>query len=161
MKSESFVPFMDLPQNAGIKFELAVGSSTAPREELRRKGWEVRDPLEPTRTPWTYQTYIKRSKAEFGIAKHGYVVTHSGWFSERSANYLASGRPVVVQDTGFTDWLHADMGVKSFRTPDEALAAIDDVNSRYEAHCRAAREVAEAYFDYRKVLSELIERAMG
>ena len=84
---------------------LALGSATAPRERLRDHGWHLVDPLAVTRDPWTYQRYIEKSKAEFSVAKHGYVVSRCGWFSERSACYLAAGRPVVVQDTGFSDRL--------------------------------------------------------
>jgi hypothetical protein len=158
MKSASFEPYVDLPQrSAGATFELAVGSPSAPIERLRAHGWRVRDPLEPTRDAWSYQEYIRGSKAEFSIAKHGYVVTRCGWFSERSAAYLASGRPTVVQDTGFDTWLPGGTGVLPFGTPDEALAAVDDTNRRYEVHCRAARELAVELFDARKVLSRLIE----
>jgi hypothetical protein len=159
MKSDSFAPYLDLPQRAGRIFELAVGSHTAPRDLLRTKGWDVIDPREPTKDPWTYQQYLQRSKAEFALAKHGYTVSRSGWFSERSAAYLASGRPVITQNTGFTDWLKVQSGVLAFHTPEEALSGIRDVNEHYEHHCRAAREVAEEYFDARKVLDSLIERA--
>ena len=160
-KAESFTPYLDLPQRAGHLFELALGSSSAPGSYLQSLGWDVIDPLPPTRDPWTYQRYIQASKGEFGIAKHGYVVTRSGWFSERSACYLATGRPVVVQDTGFTLWLPGGDGVLPFSTPAEALAAIAEANGRYEHHCRAAREIAETYFDARSVLGRLIETAMN
>jgi len=156
MKSDSFEPYLDLPQDAGGIFELALGGASVPRELFRKKDWILRNPLEPTRTPWTYRRYIRNSKAEFSVAKHGYVATHSGWFSERSAAYLASGRPVVIQDTGFSDWLETGAGVLAFSTPDEALAAIEDVNRRYEFHCKAARSVAEQYFDARKVIRRLL-----
>jgi hypothetical protein len=160
MKSDSFLSFLDLPAHAGPIFELAVGSKSAPRPVLRSKGWELLDPREPTRDPWIYQRYIQQSRAEFTVAKHGYVVSHSGWFSERSAAYLASGRPVVTQETGFSEWLPGGKGVLAFRTPDEAVGAIEEVNRRYRLHCRAARSLAEEYFDARKVLPRLIERAM-
>jgi len=159
MKADAFGPYLALPDKAGPIFELAVGSPSAPRPLLRSKGWVVRDPLEPTRDPWTYQRYIQQSKAEFSIAKHGYVVSRSGWFSERSAAYLASGRPVLLQDTGFSDWLPTGAGVIPFSTPEEALAGIQEISSRYEFHCRAARAIVEAYFDARKVLPRLIECA--
>src|SRR5207248_4206 len=107
------------------------------------------------------QEYVRRSKAEFGVAKHGYVAGGTGWFSERSACYLASGRPVLVQDTGFTDWLDAGAGVVPFRTPGEALAGVEEIGRNYGRQCRAARAVAEGYFDARRVLSDLIERALG
>jgi hypothetical protein len=160
MKSDSFGPYWELPRQAGPHFELAVGSESAPRETLRDAGWAVRDPLEVTRDPWTYQEYLRQSRAEFGVAKHGYVVTRSGWFSERSAAYLASGRPVVVQDTGFSNWLPAGRGVLAFQNPEEALAGIDSVNSDYQAHCRAARALAEEHFDAGKVLPRLLEQTL-
>ena len=95
------------------------------------------------------------------LAKHGYVIAKSGWFSERSTAYLASGRPVVVQDTGFSDWLPAGAGIISFNTPEEALAGIEEINRRYEFHCKAARVIAEEYFDARKVLHRLVDCAMN
>jgi hypothetical protein len=87
------------------------------------------------------------------------MVSASGWFSERSASYLASGRPVVTQNTGFPHWLKADGGVVPFRTPDEAVEGIVDVSARYEHHCRRAREIGVEYFDARSVLRDLIDRA--
>jgi hypothetical protein len=161
MKSESFESFLDLPRRTTIGLELAVGSSTAPHDLLRTHGWELRDPLEVTRDPWSYQEYIRNSKGEFSVAKHGYVVSRSGWFSERSAAYLSTGRPVLLQETGFSDWLKADGGVVGFRTIDEALAGLEDLASRYDDHCSAAREVAQHYFDARKVLPDLLQRAMA
>ena len=159
MKSASFAPYLDLPAHSGAVLELAIGSSSAPRELLAGKGWALRNPLEPTRDPWTYQRYIRASKAEFGVAKHGYVVSHSGWFSERSAAYLASGRPVVVQDTGFSAWLPVGAGVLGFATPEQAIEGIAAVDRRYDMHCQAARGIAEAYFDARVVLLDLIAAA--
>ena len=161
MKADAFGPYLDLPDKAGPIFELAVGGQTAPRTLLRNKGWIVRNSLEPTRDPWTYQRYIQQSKAEFSVAKQGYVISRSGWFSERSAAYLASGRPVLLQDTGFSDWLPTGAGVIPFNTPEEALAGIEEINGRYEVHCRTARAIAEAYFDARKVLSRLLLCAMN
>jgi hypothetical protein len=160
MKSDSFGPYLDLPQRTGQRLELAIGSTTAPRDRLRAIGWHLINPLEPTRDPWTYQRYLQQSKAEFTVAKHGYVISRSGWFSERSAAYLASGRPVLTEDTGFSDWLPIGNGLLAFSTPEEALAGIDAINSRYASHCRAARAVAEEHFDARKVLSALLERAL-
>jgi hypothetical protein len=160
MKSDSFGPYWDLPRRAGPHFELAIGSASAPRERLRDVGWSLRDPLEVTRDPWTYREYLQQSRAEFGIAKHGYVVTRSGWFSERSAAYLASGRPVVIEETGFSEWLPAGDGVLAFRGTEEALAGVAAVGAAYGHHCRAARAIAEEYFDARMVLPRLIEQAL-
>nr|MBA3483714.1 hypothetical protein [Pirellulales bacterium] len=98
MKSESFQAYLGLPGRVDEQFELALGSVTAPRERLRDHGWHLVDPLAVTRDPWTYQSYIENSKAEFSVAKQGYVASRCGWFSERSACYMAAGKPVVVQD---------------------------------------------------------------
>jgi hypothetical protein len=114
--------------------------------------------MEPSRDPWIYQRFIARCKAEFTVAKHGYVATGSGWFSDRSAEYLASGRPVVTQETGFTRWLPTGRGVFEYRSPEEALTAIERVAREYDRHCRAAREIAVEYFDARRVLASLLAR---
>lgn len=156
-KADSFPPFMDLPIRSTEKFELALGGD-GPRELLAQNGWRLleRGPKSLT----DYQEYLRGSKAEFGIAKEGYVVSRCGWFSERSAAYLASGRPVVVQDTGFPAWLPSGRGVLPFRTPDDALAALEDLNTHYERHCRDARDIVTEYFDFRRVLPNLIDEAL-
>ena len=155
-KSMSFKPYEDLPRKTTSHLELAVGN---PASHLSAHGWKLSNPLEVARDIWSYQSFIKRSKAEFSVAKHGYVETRSGWFSERSANYLASGRPVVVQDTGFTDWLPSGEGVLAFSSPDEALTGIDQINARYESHCASARQIAAEYFDSDVVLTDLLNTA--
>lgn len=160
-KNDSFAPYLTLPMKVDATLEVALGSASAPHKELRSQGWLLKDPLAITRDPWTYQNYIRASKAEFSVAKHGYVAGRSGWFSERTACYLASGRPVLVQDTGFTDWLETGAGVLAFSTPDEARAGIEEINRRYDFHSRSAREIAEAYFDAGHVLPRLIETAMA
>jgi hypothetical protein len=161
MKSDSFDTFMQLPHKVGQSFELAVGGNTAPRERLRQNGWLLRNPLEVASDPWAYQAYIQGSKAEFSVAKHGYVEAYTGWFSERSAAYLASGRPVLTQETGFSDWLPAGKGVIAFETLEEAVVGIGEINGQYLHHCHAARELAEQFFDSKKVLGDLLERVMG
>ncbi len=129
-------------------------------EVLRANGWGLVAPREASSDLATYQAFIQESKAEFSVVKHGYVVSRSGWFSERSAAYLASGRPVILQDTGFSNWLPTGLGVIGFTNPDEAVSAIGEVNARYEVHCRAARELACEYFDAEKILSSLVEVAL-
>ncbi|MGD9853737.1 MAG: hypothetical protein AB7U20_02180 [Planctomycetaceae bacterium] len=161
MKSHSFQPYAQLPRASETPFELAVGSLSAPRDALQTNGWHVRDPLAVSRDLWSYQQYLQASKAEFSVAKQGYVMTRCGWFSERSAAYLASGRPVLVQDTGFREWLPATMGIVSFASPDEALDGITRINRDYRLHCHAARSIAAQYFDARHVLTNLIERTMA
>ena len=159
LKDESFGPYRDLPGRCTERFELGLGCDQAVRDDLTGRGWHISDPREATRDLWTFQDYIRGSKAEFGIAKHGYVASTSGWFSERSAAYLASGRPVVVQDTGFSTWLRTDGGVLAFSSPEEALDRIDELNRSFVRHCRQTRDVIDTYFDYRRVLPALLERA--
>lgn len=161
MKSDSFAPYLDLPARTGPVFALAVGGPTAPCERLAALGWGPVDPCVVADDPWAYQAFIRRSKGEFGVAKHGYVVCRSGWFSERSAAYLASGRPVVAQDTGFSDHVPTGTGLLAFTSPDGAVAAIEDVDRRYDAHCAAARAIAVEHFDARVVLASLVERAFA
>jgi hypothetical protein len=159
-KADSFTAYHDLPQRSGARLELALGGSDAPRNELAASGWVIRDPLTVTRDPWSYQQYIQASRGEFSVAKQGYVVTGSGWFSERTACYLASGRPALVEDTGFSNWLPCGTGVIAFSSLDEALGGLDAINSNYDMHCSAARETAEQYFDAGRVLTELISCIM-
>lgn len=161
MKSESFTPYLDMPAKTSSTLEIALGSKCAPREQLVENGWLLKDPLKITNDPWTYQSYIQKSKGEFSIAKQGYVVSNSGWFSERSAAYLASGRPVIIQDTGFSDWMKVGEGICSFSDPNEALSSIDEINSRYGFHCQMARVIADEYFDSMKVLTKLVTDSMG
>jgi hypothetical protein len=156
LKSDSFGAFLDLPARAGPRFTLALGSEDAPRPELRAAGWRLVDPLAVTRDLATYQRFIRDSKAEFAVAKHGYVVSRSGWFSERSAGYLATGRPVLAQDTGFAKFLPTGDGLLAFSDVAEAATGIEEISGRYEHHCRAAREVAEDHFDSAGVLTRLL-----
>lgn len=161
MKSASFDEYTDLPQMTPEKFELALGSETAPEDFLQSKGWKITNPLIPTRTPWTYQKFIQNSKAEWTIAKHGYVSSKSGWFSERSACYLASGRPVLTQETGFSKFIESGAGLLSFSTKEEVLARIEKINSDYGQQCKAAREIAAGFFGYEKVLSKLFDNILS
>lgn len=156
MKSASFAAFMDLPEHCSHHLEIALGSDTAPRQSLESSGWKLRDSLEVTKTISSYRDYLNQSSAEFGISKQGYVSARTGWFSERSINYLACGKPVVVQDTGFDSWMDVDCGVVKFSNSEEAVAAMDDVHSNYKEHCEAAREVTQRYFHYEVVLNNLL-----
>lgn len=157
MKSASFDPYLELPTQSQERFHLAMERAGAPRQTLRAAGWGVLDAPTVTRTPWTYQAFLQQSKGEWSIAKQGYVISQSGWFSERSAAYLASGRPVVVQDTGFSQLLPTGEGLLAFRHPTEALDNLQRVNERYDHHCRKAREIVGEYFEAEKVLTALLE----
>jgi hypothetical protein len=159
-KDREFEPFFALPREVDEPMELAVSARAEVRERLARGGWRLADPGAVTRDPWTYQDYLRTSRAEFCVAKHAYVSTRCGWFSDRSAGYLAMGRPVVVQDTGFSDFLPCGAGLLPFRNPAEAQAAIQMLRDDYDAHCRAARALVEEFFDARRVLSDLLERSL-
>jgi hypothetical protein len=124
-------------------------------------GWSVHDGGEPmgTEVP-EYRKYIRSSRGELSAAKHAYVKTHSGWFSDRSVCYLSAGKPVVVQDTGFTDWLPTGNGVLAFSSASEAADCLEQVNADYEVHSEAAREIAERFFAHNVVLPRLISAAL-
>jgi len=113
------------------------------------------------RDPWFYQQYIQSSRAEFTVAKHGYVISSSGWFSERTAAYLASARPVIIQDTGFGTWLPESRAVLVFRSPEEAVQAIASLQEDYDQRCREARALVAGYFSHATVLNALIEQAFA
>jgi len=158
-KDLEFPKFVRLPELTGEAFELAMAGES-PVDGLELRGWRCRSGAEVSATWEGYRAYIQESRGEWSIAKNGYVKTKAGWFSDRSATYLATGRPVVVQSTGFERWLPSGIGVVPFSTLDEAVDAIRAVQGDYEKHCRAAREIAEATFDSSKVLGELVEAAM-
>ena len=107
-------------------------------------------------TPGRYEAFIRESRAEFGLAKSGYVVSRCGWFSDRSACYLASGRPVIAQDTGFRDVLPTGEGLFAFADADDVRLAVDALRADYSRHARAARALAEEYFDSDRVLTRLL-----
>ena len=109
--------------------------------------------------PDAFRAYVQGSGAEFSVAQGIYVETHSGWFSDRTTSYLASGRPVLVQDTGFGRTLPVGEGLLAFRTLDEAIAGAADIGRRYGEHCAAARRIAEKHFDSDRVLTRFCEQA--
>lgn len=158
MKSKSFSVIENVPKAVPEIFMLAVGSASAPRKELLKQGWQLLDPLKVTKSAFSYQMFILNSKAEFTVAKHGYAASQTGWFSERSAAYLACGRPVITQETGFSDFLPVGLGLLAFSSFDEALNAINELNADYRNHCHMARKIAEEYFDSAKVLTEFLQK---
>jgi hypothetical protein len=164
-KDAEFMRFLELPKQvapAVMELALTLGKERIdPRGQLVEKGWHVVDPQQVCPTYGSYRRYIESSLAEWSVAKNGYVLGQSGWFSERSACYLAAGRPVVVQDTGFSAVLPVGEGLLPFRTMEEAVAAIQEVVAHYPRHAEAARAIAEEYFDSDKVLPQLIEEALS
>ena len=162
LKAQSFDPYFDLPEKCKhTTLELALGTRDAPRNKLAGHGWLLSDPLEATLDPWTYQKFIERSLGEFSVAKHGYVAAHTGWFSERTACYLASGRPAVVQDTGFSEHLPTGKGLFAFATPEEAVRAIEAIRSDPAGHAAQARRIAEQEFNSDTVLTRLLQDIDG
>jgi hypothetical protein len=159
-KDAEFPVVAPLPRHLpNVDLELAVGGRDVPRDALRSDGWKVTDPLEATRTIWRFRDYIAASRAELTVAKQCYVRSGSGWFSERSANYLAAGRPVVAQDTGWSAHVPASAGLRPFTTTEEAEAAVHSVEADPIAAAAAAREVAATYFDFQVVLAKLLSDA--
>jgi hypothetical protein len=160
-KAHSLRPFLDLPKLTTERFALALDIHPDEPDlvSLREHGWELLEPRQAAGTPEAYASFVRGSKAELGIAKEGYVVGHCGWFSDRSAVYLASGRPVVAQDTGFGEALPTGAGLFAFSETDEVLAAVEALRADYGRHARAARAIAEEYLDSRRVLSRLLQEA--
>jgi hypothetical protein len=144
-----------------VGLKLAVEGKEVPLGRLREAGWQVVAGPAVTLTPGQFQDFIAASRGEVSPAKHVYVATRSGWFSGRSAYYLASGRPAVVQDTGFGVALPVGQGLVPFRTAEEAAAALREVEGDYDRHSRAARALAAEYFDSGKVLGRMLEEALN
>ena len=162
-KAHSLRPLIDLPNLIEPSFELALGIHPDEVEDLaalRDNGWGLLDPAKLTRTPDDYRRFVQGSWAEFGLAKSGYAVSDSGWFSDRSACYLASGRPVIAQDTGFARRLPAGAGLFAFSTADDVVAAVAELERDYERHQRAAREIAIEHLDSDRVLGSLLGRLL-
>lgn len=160
-KDEEFLRLVDLPRHTAQRLELALsGIDAAASERLRAAGWSIRNGGDVSKDFPAYQAYIVGSRGEFSVAKHAYVKTHSGWFSDRSVCYLAAGLPVIVQDTGFSDWLPVGCGVLPFHSLAEAVECIEQVNADYLTHRQAARDIAVRTFSHSAVLSGLLDTAM-
>ncbi|HOI95307.1 MAG TPA: hypothetical protein PK250_11440 [Syntrophobacter fumaroxidans] len=158
-KSREFVRFIDLPERRSVRFQLALEINEATRRMLTRHGWETVRSLPISRGVDSYRAYIQGSRGEFTVTKEQVVRPRTGWFSDRSASYLAAGRPVITQETGFSKYLPTGKGLFGFLTMDDILSAVDAIESDYEGACRAAREIAEEYFGAEKVLRSLMDRA--
>src|SRR2546425_772218 len=158
-KDLEFRKFLDLPGRSRRPIELALTRLGAEDETmLKEHGWLVADALSVSASLHGYRRYIQRSRGEFTVAKDQNIRLRSGWFSDRSACYLAAGKPVITQDTGFGNVLPTGEGLFAFQTMDDILSAFDAIDSDYERHCRAARDIAYEYFDARKVLRDLLQR---
>jgi hypothetical protein len=160
-KAHSLRGLRDLPARSGDRFLLAMAihpDDSRDRQALEGGGWELVDPDQVAATPDGYRYFVQASRAEIGIAKSGYVTSRCGWFSDRSACYLAAGRPVIAQDTGFSDFLPTGEGLMAFSDIDAAVEATQELRRDYSRHARAARMIAEEHLDSDRVLSRLISR---
>jgi hypothetical protein len=157
-KDVEFMKFIDLPSRTAQSFELALGSCTPEvKQQLESAGWRVRDAIDLSSNLDAYRIFITDSRGEFTVAKEQNVVFRSGWFSDRSATYLAAGRPVITQETGFSNILPTGQGLFAFTTMEEILSSIETINADYEKHSRKATEIAKECFSHEIVLGRLLE----
>ena len=161
-KNLEFNRFRDLPSKTNIPLRLAMGlgvDGLRPAEELRQLGWDLVEPQEVVPDHRAYRSFLTNSRGEWSVAKHGYVEGKTGWFSCRTACYLAAGRPAVVQETGWSHHLPSDRGVLPFTTVEEAAEGLGKVTRNYSEHSKAAREIALEFFDAKKVCQGLLRQA--
>jgi hypothetical protein len=159
-KSREFLRFISAPKKSGETFELATNIEDAnTRAKFLRNGWRLHSPLQLSVDYWLYRDYIRRSKGEFTVAKDQYIRLNTGWFSDRSACYLAAGRPVIIQETGFTKIYGGKAGLLSFRSLNEIVDAVKVINADYAKHSRAARALAREFFEAENVLKSILDRA--
>jgi hypothetical protein len=162
LKVHEFRRFIELPERVRQTFEIALDIHPAEENDLNllnRYGWRLVDPKAAAPDPDAFRRYVQGSGAEFSVAQGVYVETRSGWFSDRTVRYLASGKPALVQDTGFGCSYPVGEGLVAFRTLAEAIAGAERIGRDYEEHCRAARALAEEYFDADRVLGRFVEEA--
>jgi hypothetical protein len=158
-KDREFEKFLDLPRRRSLPFELATSVDEGVRRHLLDNGWRQSGSVEISRDADLYRKYIQGSRGEFTVARDQYVRPNTGWFSDRTACYLAAGRPVITQETGFSKFIPSGHGLFAFRTMDDILAAVDAIESNYPDHCCSASEIASEYFSAEKVVGSLMERA--
>jgi hypothetical protein len=159
-KADEFEKVIELPRRVPATFEIALDIDPGDADGLsllERNGWRLADPLAVASGPGAFRTYVQGSGAEFSVAKGAYAETRSGWFSDRTTRYLASGKPALVQDTGFGANIPVGDGLLAFRGLDDAVAGAERIIGDYEHHCAAARGLAEEFFDSDKVLSRFLE----
>jgi hypothetical protein len=161
LRAHEFRKFLALPHKTSQTLQLALNihrNDIDDLEQLKSNGWQIVDPVQVAGDPWSYRAYIQNSASELMVAKNIYVDTHSGWFSDRSICYLASGKPVLAQGTGWESRYPAGKGLLFFSNLAEAIDGIEVLRHDYDRHARAARALAETYFDSDKVLSTLLAK---
>lgn len=158
-KATEWLNLLKLPSSTDLEMRMAMADvPQQTRTAFEKQGWHFDDPVAASRTPGEFAKFIQNSAGEFTVAKEIYAGVPSGWFSDRSACYLMSGRPVVTQSSGFEKWLPCGEGLFSFRTLDDASAALREISIAPQKHGDTARRIAEKYFDSASVLSELLTR---
>lgn len=159
-KRDAYLRYLELPKRTGRAFELAANihpkDQTGDHELLESHGWKIIDPWKVAGSPSDYQDFIVNSSAEISCPKPIFRELKTGWFSDRSVCYLASGRPVLAEDTGCSDYLPSDKGLLFFTDLEEAVAGVSDIDAHYIQHTKAAREIAEDFFDSRKCLTNML-----
>jgi len=159
-KDRQFMRFAELPRrSAAWRFVVAAGGGNVPKAQLRGLGWELESPLDVSLTVERYAEFIRSSAADLGIAKDAYIASRGGWFSDRSTSFLASGRPVLHQETGFSEWLPTGKGVLVFADLDDLVERLRELETDYARHALAARAVAEEHFEARTVLAGMLDAA--
>lgn len=160
-KSVAWMQMLDLPGKTGWRLTLGMkGMPDDTRQQFVQHGWNIIDPEAGSADCAAFRQFVQNSAGEFTVVKHIYNELPSGWFSDRGACYLASGRPVVMQASGFDAWLPVGQGLFSFQTVDQAADALNAIAADYAGHSHAARQIAEEFFDSRKVLGRLLEAVM-
>jgi hypothetical protein len=160
LKVHEFRKFLEMPRRAAKPFEIALQIHPGDQkdlEALRAHGWRVVDPKKAAASPDLFRHYVQTSGAEFSVAQGIYVDTNSGWFSDRTVRYLASGRPALVQDTGFSRHVPTGKGLLAFRSLEEAIEGAERIVGDYRQHCLAARHLAEEHFDSDRLIRRLLE----
>ena len=162
-KRAAFQAFVELPRRVAAPLELAIhlAGDRAEQARLEAHGWRVREAHDVAATPQDFQQYVQRSRGEFGCARPAYVKMRTSWISDRTVCYLASGRPAVIQHTGPSRHLDQRDGVRRFRTLDEAVACVREIESNYALHAAAARALAEEHFDARAAAARVLDHALG
>jgi hypothetical protein len=161
-KRDAYLRYLDLPMRVKVPLELAANihldDSPGDRELLQKNNWHLVHPHTVSRNPSLYRRYIQRCRAELSCPKPVFRELRTGWFSDRSAAFLASGRPVLAEDTGYGDHIPSGLGLVKFTNTEEAVAGVDEIMSNYTMHMKAARELAEEYFDAKKTARFMIDR---
>jgi hypothetical protein len=159
-KDREFQKFLELPKlRTNSRFELAATVDDSVKTLLKNHGWQQRDSIQISADVDRYRQYIQESRGEFTVARDQYTRPNTGWFSDRTACYLAAGRPVITQETGFSKFLPTGKGLYAFKTMDDILRAVDAIETDYLGNCQAAREIASEYFEAEKVVGSMMERA--